>query len=95
MRINLFVDFVDGCGGGTLLELADTVFDAAEAEEGDDADDAVGEDAKTEEDAEECSCGFGFAQGKESEEDAAHAEQQHEPPAVVAAFLIVDGEDGQ
>ena len=69
--------------------------DAAESKEGHDADDAVGQDAKAEEDAEECAGVFRFAQGQEAEHDAAYAEYHHQPPAVVAAPTVVDGEDGK
>ena len=37
------VDVVDGGGGGTLFEVAETLVDAAKAEEGDNTDDAVKE----------------------------------------------------
>ena len=89
------VDVVDGGGGGALLQVAEAVVNAAEAEEGHDADDAVGQDAKTEEDAQECAGVLRLAQGQEAEHDAAHAEYHHQPPAVVAAPTVVDGEDGK
>ena len=85
------VDVVDGGGGGALLQVAE----AAEAEEGHDADDAVGQDAKTEEDAEECAGVLRLAQGQEAEHDAAHAKYHHQPPAVVAAPTVVDRKDGK
>ena len=89
------VELVDGFGGGTLMDVAEAFLDALEAEEGDDAHDAVGQDAESEEDAKECACIFRLAQRQEAQDDAADAQQQHEPPAVVAAFLVVDGEDGE
>lgn len=91
----LLVDVVDGGGGGAFFEVAETLGDAAEAEESDDADDAVGYDAKAYEDAEEVAGGLRLAQGEEPQHDAAHAQYQHEPPPVVAAFLVVNGEDGE
>lgn len=89
------VDIVDGGGGGALLQVAEAAVDAAEAEEGHDADDAVGQDAEAEEDAEECAGVLRFAQGQEAEHDAAHAEYRHQPPTGVAAPTVVDGEDGK
>ena len=89
------VELVDGFGGGTLMDVAEAFLDALEAEEGDDAHDAVGQDAESEEDAKECACVFRLAQRQEAQDDAADAQQQHEPPAVVAALLVVDGEDGK
>ena len=98
-RLGLFcfrlIEVVDGTGGGTLFEVAEAVLNAFEAEEGNDADNAVGKDAKAQEDAEEGTGGFGFADGQEAKEDTAHTKEEHDPPAVVAAFLIVDGEDCQ
>ena len=89
------VELVDGFGGGTLMDVAEAFLDALEAEEGDDAHDAVGQDAESEEDAEECACVFRLAQRQEAQDDAADAQQQHEPPAVVADLLVVDREDGE
>ena len=89
------VDVVDGGGGGTLFEVAETLVDAAKSKEGDNTDDAVGQDAKANEDAEEGTGGFGFAEGKEAQHDATYAQYEHQPPAVVAAFTVVDGEDGE
>ena len=89
------IDGVDGCGVGAFFEVAEAVLDALEAEEGDDADDAVGQDAETEEDAEEDTSPLRVAEGQETQDDAAQAKQEHEPPAVIAPFLIVEGEDGE
>ena len=89
------IELVDGGCGGTLFDVAESVLDALEPEESHNAHHAVGQYAETEEDAEECACIFRLAQCQEAQDDAANAQQEHEPPAVVAAFFIVDGKHGK
>ena len=71
------------------------VLNALEAEEGDDADDAVGQNAETQKDTEDDTSPLRVAEGQEAQDDAAQAKQEHEPSAVVAPFLIVEGEDSE
>lgn len=95
IRRRLLLVVVDVDCFGAFLEVADAVLDAFERCDGDDALDAVGEDADTEEYAEDGAYTGRVAQGEEAEDKAAQAKQCHKPPAVVAGTLVVERQHRQ
>ena len=94
-RQRLLLLVVDVDGFLAFLQFLQLFLDASQRCDGDDALDAVGEDADTEEYAEDGAYAGRVAQGEEAKDKAAQAKQCHQPPAVIAGTLVVERQHSQ